>query len=73
MYDLTPIEIDGTRITPVQIQPAGQMPKVKVTVTGPTGKAVRRARSFRGEMAHMDAERYVGDVAAELRHAARGW
>lgn len=71
MYDLTALEVEGTRITPIEVTPSGGTSKITVRVIGPTGKAVKRARTFRGEMAHADADRYMGDVALELRHSSR--
>jgi hypothetical protein len=41
----------------------------KVVVTGPSPKP--RSKSFKGEMAWADADRYAGDVVSELQRQVR--
>jgi hypothetical protein len=73
-YDLTtPVRIGETTVMPIEIAPKFGLPAYQVRVTGPTGRSVKRARSFKGETAHMDAERYMGDIVTELRRSERGW
>lgn len=73
MYDHIPEPqtIGDTTVRAIQVAPKYGLPSYKISVTGPTGKSVRRARTFKGETAHMDAERYFHDITTELKHTQR--
>jgi len=49
------------------------LPSFTIRVVGPDGKVAIRAKSFKGEMAHMDSDRYAGDVVTAAKHGVPVW